>query len=74
MFAPKVLEKVDEALFDIKVEKDMDEKLHDASLHHETIDSMIWSHWHLGPPRGSRLVSKKRGTCSRLWVQGSVYA
>jgi metal-dependent hydrolase (beta-lactamase superfamily II) len=45
-FAPGVLKKMDEILFDIVVEKDIDEILEEAGVAIDTIDSMIWSHWH----------------------------
>jgi metal-dependent hydrolase (beta-lactamase superfamily II) len=37
---------LDNVLFDIEVKKDIDEILEDASIALDTIDSMIWSHWH----------------------------
>ncbi|KAH8881461.1 hypothetical protein GQ53DRAFT_888157 [Thozetella sp. PMI_491] len=40
------LQKMDEILFSITVEKDVDEILTEAGIALDSIDSMIWSHWH----------------------------
>jgi glyoxylase-like metal-dependent hydrolase (beta-lactamase superfamily II) len=45
-FSPGVLIKMDEILFSMRVDQDIDEILEEAGIALETIDSMIWSHWH----------------------------
>ena len=45
-FALGVLKKMDEILFSMKVDKDIDEILEDAGIDLNSVDSMIWSHWH----------------------------
>lgn len=45
-FSPGVLKKMDELLFSISVEKDVNEILEEAGIALDSIDSMIWSHWH----------------------------
>lgn len=46
MFHPGVLKKMDEILFSISCEKDVHEILPEAGIALDSIDSMIWSHWH----------------------------
>jgi glyoxylase-like metal-dependent hydrolase (beta-lactamase superfamily II) len=45
-YHPGVRKKMDEILFHMKVDKDLDEILVEADIALDSIDSMIWSHWH----------------------------
>ncbi|CAK7203201.1 hypothetical protein SEUCBS139899_005932 [Sporothrix eucalyptigena] len=46
MYALGVRQKMDEILIGMKTERDIDEILLEAGITLETVDSMIWSHWH----------------------------